>query len=72
MAQQRNDKADNRPNDKQPEHFVKEVPKGGREVVYKDVHYHYAEGRYYRPRDGYEMVQPTVGMEIDDCRPATQ
>ena len=47
------------------EHFVKEVPKGGKEVVYKDVHYHYSEGRFYRPQnEGFEMVEPPVGCEV--------
>lgn len=70
MAQGRPDKNDNRPGNKQPERFVKEVPKGGREVVYKDVHYHYADGKYYRPQnEGFEMVQPPVGMEIDRLPP---
>ncbi len=30
MAQQRNDKPDNQPDNRQPGRFVKEVPKGGR------------------------------------------
>ena len=51
--------------DRHDEHFVKEVPKGGKEVVYKDVHYHYSEGRFYRPQnEGFEMVEPPVGCEV--------
>jgi hypothetical protein len=70
MAHQRNDKPDNRTENRQPERFVKEVPKGGKEVVYKDVHYHYADGKYYRPQtEGFEIVQPPVGMEIDRLPP---
>jgi hypothetical protein len=70
MAQQGHHKPDNRPNNKQPDHFVKEVPKGGREVVYKEVHYHYVDGRYYRPqKEGFEMVQPPVGMEVNNLPP---
>lgn len=69
MAQGRPDKNDNRLDNK-TERFVKEVPKGGREVVYKDVHYHYADGKYYRAqKEGFEMVQPPAGMEVDRLPP---
>jgi hypothetical protein len=70
MAQERHDKPDNRTENRQPERFVKEVPKGGREVVYKDVHYHYAEGKFYRPqKEGFERVQPPVGLEVNNLPP---
>ena len=53
--------------DRHDEHFVKEVPKGGKEVVYKDVHYHYSEGRFYRPQnEGYEIVEAPVGCEVHE------
>jgi hypothetical protein len=39
-------------------------------VVYKNGHYHYADGKYYRPQtEGFEIVQPPVGMEIDRLPP---
>ena len=70
MAQARPGKSDNRPDNKQPNHFVKEVPKGEKEIVYKDVHYHYSEGRFYRPQnDGFEIVQPPFGMEVNNLPP---
>ena len=67
MAQGRPDRQDRQD---RPERYVKEVPRGGKEVVYKDVHYHYADGKYYRPqKEGYEMVQPPVGMEVHNLPP---
>jgi hypothetical protein len=50
-----------------PEHrHFKEVPKGSKEIVYKDVHYHYAEGKFYSPHDdGYDQVEAPVGIEVD-------
>jgi hypothetical protein len=67
MAQERHN---NQEQQGRPDRFVKEVPRGGKEVVYKDVHYHYADGKYYRPqKEGYEMVQPPVGMEVHNLPP---
>jgi len=63
MAQERHD----RPGGPDREHFVKEAPRGSREVVYKDVHYHYADGKFYRPHQqgGFEIVAPPVGIEVN-------
>jgi hypothetical protein len=48
------------------DHHYKEAPKGAKEVVYKDVHYHYAEGKFYRPHnDGFDMVEAPIGIEVD-------
>lgn len=80
MAQNRDDRPDrqdgpgserqDRPGQDRQDKFVKEVPRGGKEVVYKDVRYHYVEGKYYRPqKGGYEMVQPPVGMKVNNLPP---